>query len=252
MARNMYRGQGRPRGPRMNMSSTGQGTTPRTSSVLSMPTPISAGPTPLRFPLQRMTTTNQPRPLFVQVAELREEIEQLNRMRRELTPSPPDTPIPGPSRQPEVTYRNVAMMQTGGHRPRPGPTTTTTTSPQRTPSSWSTSMTPRSHSQSLSDTRLDLSMSPPTVALTSPQSTTQQQQQQQPPTSPNLPSPITTLSPVITLSITMMSALTLPPSLLMVVTLINNQGRVMTMGMCYVPSTAHLQLSSEGVVHATW
>jgi hypothetical protein len=233
------------------MSSAGRGWTPRTSSASSAaPTPISAGPTPLRFPLRHMTTMNQPRPLFVQVAELREEIERLNQMRRELTPSPLDTPIPGPSRLPEVMYRDVAMMRTGGHRPRPGPTTTTTTSPRRTPSSWSTSTTPQSHSQSLSDTRLDLSTSPPTTIPTSPQ---QQQQQQQPPqTPPNLPSPITTPSPVVTPSITTTSALTLLPSLLMVVTLINNQGRVMTMGTCYVPSTARLQLSSEGVVHMTW
>jgi hypothetical protein len=249
MARNQYRGQGRPRGPRTNTSSVGRGMTPRTSSASStMPMPVSASPTPLRFPLQRMTTTNQPRPLFVQVAELREEIERLNRMRQELTPSPPDTPIPGPSRRPEVTYRDAAMMRTGGHCPRLGPTTTMTTSPRHTPSSWSTSTTPQSHSQSLSDTRLDLSMSPPTEIPTSPQP----QQQQQPPTLPNLPSPITTLSPVVMPSITTMSALTLPPSLLMVVTLINNQGRVVTMGTCYVPSTARLQLSSEGVVHATW
>jgi hypothetical protein len=198
-----------------------------------------------------MTMMNQPHPLFVQVAELRKEIEQLNRMRRELTPSPPDTPIPGLSRQPEVTYRDIAMMRTGGHRPHPGPTTTTTTSPHRTPSSWSTSTTPQSHSQSLSDTRLDLSTSPPTTVPTNPQSL-QQQQQQQPPTSPNLPLPITTPSPVVMPSITTTSALTLPPSLLMVVTLINNQGHVVTMGTCYVPSTARLQLSSEGVVHATW
>jgi hypothetical protein len=168
MARNMYRGQGRPHGPRTNMSSAGRGTTPRTSSASSMPMPVLAGLTPLRFPLQRMTTTNQPRPLFVQVAELREEIERLNCMRWELTPSPPDTPIPGPSRRPEVTYRDAAMMRTGGHRPRQGPTTTTTTLPHPTPSNWSTSMTPQSHSQSLSDTRLDLSTSPPTAVSTSP------------------------------------------------------------------------------------
>jgi hypothetical protein len=226
MARNMYRGQGRPQGPRTNTSSAGRGTTPRTSSASSMPMPISAGPTPLRFPLQRMTTTNQPHPLFVQVAELREEIERLNRMRWELTPSPPDTPIPGPSHQPEATYRDVAMIRTGGHHPRPGPTTTTTTSPHHTPSSWSTSTTPQSHSQNLSDTRLDLSTSPPTAVPTSPQPT----QQQPPLTSPTLPSPITTPSPVVTPSITTTSALTLPPSLLMVVTLINNQGHVATMG----------------------
>jgi hypothetical protein len=250
MARNMYRGQGRPRGPRTNTSSAGRGTTPRTLSMSStMLTPLSAGLTPLRFPLRRMTTTNQPRPLFVQVAELREEIERLNRMRRELTPLPPDTLIPGPSRRPKVTYCDTAMMRTGGHRPRPGPTTMTTTSPRHTPSSWSTSTTPQSHSQSLSNTRLDLSMSPPTAVPSSPQSNPQQQQQ---PASPSLPSPITTPSPVITPLITTTSALTLPPSLLMVVTLINNQGRVVTMGTCYVPSTARLQLSSEGVVHATW
>jgi hypothetical protein len=250
MACNMYRGQGRPRSPRTNTSSAGRGTTPHTLSTLStMPTPVSAGLTPLRFPLRHMTTTNQPRLLFVQVAELREEIERLNHMRRELTPSPLDTLIPGPSRQPEVTYRDAAMMRTGGHRPCLGPTTTTTTSPRCTPSSWSTSTTPQSHSQSLSDTRLDLSTSPPTAVPSSPQSSMQQQQQ---PTSPTLPSPITTPSPVVTPSITTTSALTLLPSLLMVVTLINNQGRVMTMGTCYVPSTARLQLSSEGVVHATW
>jgi hypothetical protein len=111
-------------------------------------------------------------------------------------------------------------------------------------------MTPQSHSQNLSETRLDLSTSLPTAVLTSPQST--QQQQQQPPTSPNLPSPIMTPSPIVMPLITMTSALTLLPSLLMVITLINNQGRVVTMGTCYVPSTACLQLSSEGVVHATW
>jgi hypothetical protein len=222
--------------------------TPHTSSALSIPTPASAGLTPLRFPLRRMMTTNQPCPLFVQVAELREEIERLNRMRQELTPSPPDTPIPGPSRRPEVMYRDVAMMRTGGHQPRLGPTTTTMTSPCHTPLSWSTLMTPQSHSQRLSDTRLDLSTSLPIAVPTSPQPT----QQQPPLTSLTSPSPITTPSPVVTPSITTMSALTLPPSLLMVVTLINNQGRVVTMGMCYVPSTARLQLSSEGVVHATW
>jgi hypothetical protein len=188
---------------------------------------------------------NQPCLLFVQVVELREEIERLNRMRRDLTPSPPDTLIPGPSRRPEVTYRDVAMMRTGGHRPRPGPTTMTTTSPRHTPLSWSTSTTPQSHSQSLSDTRLDLSTSLPTAVSTSPRPQQQQQQQQQPPTSPSLPSPITTPSPVVMPSIMMTSALTLPPSLLMVVTLINNQGRVVTMGTCYVPSTARLQLSSK-------
>jgi hypothetical protein len=175
----------------------------------------------------------------------------LNCMRRELTPSPPDTPIPGPSCQPEVTYRDIAMMRTGGHRPCQGPTTTTMTSPHPTPSSWSTLMTPQSHTQSLSDTRLDLSTSLPMAVLTSPQFMHQQQQQQLP-TSLNLPLPIMTLSPVVTPSITTTSALTLPPSLLMVVTLINNQGCVVTMGMCYVPSTARLQLSSEGVVHAMW
>jgi hypothetical protein len=37
----------------------------------------------------------------------------------------------------------------------------------------------------------------------------------------------------------------------MVVTLINNQGRVVTMGTCYVPSTACLQLLPKGVVYAT-
>jgi hypothetical protein len=231
------------------MSSVGQGGTPRTSSASSAPTPTSAGPTPLRSPLRHMTTTNQPRPLFVQVAELLEEIAHLNQMRSELTPSPLDTPNPSPSRLPELTYRDVAMIRTGGHRPHPGPTMTTTTSPRHTPSSWSTSTTPQSHSQSLSDTRLDLSTSPPTTIPTSKQQPQSQQQQQNP---PNLPSPITTPSPVVTPSITTTSASTLPPSLLMVVTLINNQGRVVTMGTCYVPSTAHLQLSSEGVVHATW
>jgi hypothetical protein len=235
----------------MNTSSAGQGTTPRTSSTSSpMPMPTSTGLTPLQFPLRRMTMTNQPRPLFIQVAELREEIERLNHMRWELTPLPLDTPIPGPSRRPEVTYRDTAMMRTGGHHPRPGPTTTTMTLPRRTPSSWSTSTTPQSHSQSLSNTRLDLSTSLPTAVPSSPQSNTQQQQQQ--PTSLSLPSPITTPSPVVTPSIMTTSALTLPPSLLMVVTLINNQGRVVTMGTCYVPSTACLQLSSEGVVHTTW
>jgi hypothetical protein len=159
----MYRGQGRPRGPRTNTSSAGQGTTPRTSSMSSMPMPLSAGPMPLRFPLQHMTTMNQPCPLFVQVAELWEEIERLNHMRQELTPSPPATPIPSPSHRPEVTYCNAAMMRTRGHRPHQGPTTTTTTLPHRTPSSWSTSTTPQSHSQSLSDTRLDLLTSPPTA-----------------------------------------------------------------------------------------
>jgi hypothetical protein len=203
----------------------------------------------LQFPLRHMTMTNQPHPLFVQVVELREEIEQLNHMRRELTPSPPDTPIPGPSRRPEVTYRDTAMMRTGGHRPHQGPITTTTTSPHPTPSSWSTSTIPQSHTQSLSEIRLDLSTSPPTAVPSSPQPMQQQQQQ---PTSLNLPLPITTPSPIITLSITTMSALTLLPSLLMVIMLINNQGCVMTMGTCYVPSTAHLQLSSKGVVHATW
>jgi hypothetical protein len=179
--------------------------------------------------------------------------ERLNRMRQELTPSPPDTPIPSPSRRPEVTYCNVAMMRTGGHRPHQGPTTTMTTSPRRTPLSWSTSTTPQSHTQSLSEMRLDLSTSLPTAVPTSPQTQQQQQQQQQPPpTSPSLPSPITTPSPIVMPLITMTSALTLPPSLLMVVTLINNQGRVVTMGTCYVPSTARLQLSSKGVVHATW
>jgi hypothetical protein len=192
--------------------------------------PVSAGPTPLQFPLQCMTTTNQPCPLFVQVVELREEIERLNCMRQELTPSLPDTPIPGPSCQPEVTYRNVAMMRTGGHRPCQEPTTTTMTSPRHTPLSWSTLTTPESHTQSLSKMRLDLSMSPPTAIPSSPQSTAQQQQQQQQPASLNLPSPIMTLSPVIMPSITTMSTLTLPPSLLMVVTLINNQGHVVTMG----------------------
>jgi hypothetical protein len=247
----MYRGQGRPRGPRTNTSSAGQGTTPHTlSASSSMPTPLSAGPMPLRFPLRCMTITNQPRPLFVQVVELWEEIEWLNHMRRELTPSPPDTPTPGPSHWPEVTYHNAAMMRTGGHRPRQGPTTTTMTSPHRTPLSWSTLTTPQSHSQSLSDTRLDLSTSPPTTIPTSPQP--QQQQQQQPLTSPTLPLPIMTPSPVVMPLITTTSALTLLPSLLMVVMLINNQGRVVTMGTCYVPSTARLQLSSEGVVHATW
>jgi hypothetical protein len=250
MARNMYRGQGQPRGPWANMSSAGQGMTPRTSSASSIPTPGSTGLTPLRFPLRRMTTMNQPRPLFIQVAELREEIERLNSMRRDLTPSPPDTPIPGPSCWPGATYRNIAMMRTGGHHPHPEPTTTTMTSPHRTPLSWSTSTTPQSHSQSLSDTRLDLSTSPPTTVPTNPQSPPQQQQQ--PPTSPNLPSPITTPSPVVMPSITTTSASTLPPSLLMVVTLINNQGCVVTMGTCYVPSTARLQLSSKGVVHTTW
>jgi hypothetical protein len=175
----------------------------------------------------------------------------LNHMRRELTPSLPDTPIPGLSCQPEVTYCNVAMMRTGGRRPCQGPITTMMTSPHHTPSSWSTSTTPQSHMQSLSKTRLDLSTSPPTAVPSSPQFTAQQQQQQQL-ASPTSQSPITTPSPVITPSIMTMSALTLPPSLLMVVTLINNQGCVMTMGMCYVPSTAHLQLSSKGVVHATW
>jgi hypothetical protein len=147
------------------MSLAGWGTTPHTSSTSStMVTPLLAGPTPLQFLLQRMMTTNQPCPLFVQVVELWEEIEQLNRMRAELTPSPPDTPIPGLSCRPEVTYCNAAMMRTGGHRPRPGPTTTTTTSPRHTPLSWSTSTTPQSHAQSLSETWLDLTTSPPTVA----------------------------------------------------------------------------------------
>jgi hypothetical protein len=168
----------------------------------------------------------------------------------ELTPSPPDTPIPGPSCQPEVTYRDVAMMRTGGHHPHQGPTTMMMTSPRHTPSSWSTSTTPQSHSQSLSDMRLDLSTSPPTAVLSSPQPTTQQQPQQS--ASPSLPLPITTPSPIVMPSITMTSALTLPPSLLMVVMLINNQGRVVTMGTCYVLSTARLQLSSKGVVHVTW
>jgi hypothetical protein len=114
-------------------------------------------------------------------------------------------------------------------------------------------MTPPSHTQSLSETRLDLSTSPPIAVPSSPQSMTQQQQQQpQQPASPSLPLPIMTPSPVVMLSITMTSALTLLPSLLMVVMLINNQGCVMTMGTCYVLSTAHLQLSSEGVVHVTW
>jgi hypothetical protein len=167
----MYRGQGRPHSPRTNTSSTGRGMTPRTLSMLStMLMPLSAGPTPLQFPLRRMTMTNQPHPLFVQVAELREEIEQLNHMRQELTPSPPDTPIPGPSHQPEVTYRDVAMIRTGGHHPRQGPTTTTMTSPHHTPSSWSTSTTPQSHTQNLSETRLDLSTSPPMTVPTSPRS----------------------------------------------------------------------------------
>jgi hypothetical protein len=248
MACNMYRGQGQPCGPRMNTSSAGRGMTPHTSSASSaMATPLSAGPMPLRFPLQRMTMTNQPHPLFVQVVELREEIERLNCMRAELTSSLPDTLTPGPSRQPEVTYRNAAIIRTGGHRPHPGPTTTTTTLPHHTPSSWSTLTTPPSHTQSLSEMRLNLATSLPTVVQHSMSMTSQP-----PPTSPNLPLPITTPSPIITPLITTMSALTLPPSLLMVVTLINNQGHVVTMGTCYVPSTAHLQLSSEGVVHTTW
>jgi hypothetical protein len=162
MARNMYRGQGRPCSPRMNMSSAGRGMTPCTSSASStMLTPLSAGPMPLRFLLQQMTTMNQPHPLFVQVAELWEEIEWLNHMRLELTPSPLDTPIPGPSHRPEVTYCDIAMMRTGGQCPCQGPTTMTMTSPHPTPLSWSTLTTPQSHTQSLGKTRLNLAMSPP-------------------------------------------------------------------------------------------